>query len=365
MSNTRLRYRQSRDIKKVFTSVVNKIFALNSEWANDGVEVVSVSGDNSPKAYEQFPWNNEKYPIVVLFSQGSNSDMWAIDSFISNHTQSLTAGSTPSSWVQLSSTPVATGFRLEQGAMTLKSSNILVQNIGPYEEDILLNIWDESSGMPSTILTGGTIRGKKTSGIEWVHAQIAPEITLAQNTNYFLSAETAQISGSPLGSYYWFTDNNVDTQITPYSWQGIKSTSSWTMTSSISPIAQLFGPSVKRLGGGAQTSIRMFIEAKDLSTVQKISELLFVYLHLARHSNANRSAKLSNPNITATDFDFVSDLSDEGIYIVDISKGAETVRVRGNDRLFSTDLTLTCYSHWTEDFVFPVLESLDFDFSSI
>ena len=365
MADTVLRYRQPRDIKKVFTDLVNKIFALNKEWANDKVEVISLSGDNSPKAYEQFPWDNENYPIVVLFSQGGNADLWGIDSFIANSRQSLVAGSLERTFVTLSDIPTATEIRLENGSMTLKSARIRIQNFGLYEENITLKLWSSISDIPDAPIASGSILGRDTRGIEWLSAQMLPAISLTNDTNYFLSAQTDTIVDTPSGSYYWFIDNDVNTKITPNSRMGISGSASWDMTADSSPIAEVFGPSVKRLGGGIQSTIRMFIEAKDLSTVQKISELIFVYLHLARHSNAARRAKLTNPNVTSMDFDFVSDLSDEGIYIIDVNRGAETVRVRGNDRLFSTDLSITCYSHWTEDFVLPALESLDFNFSSI
>ena len=52
-----MRYNQPRSIKQNFTNFVNKIFNLNETWQNTGVEVVALLGDNSPEAFEQYPWN--------------------------------------------------------------------------------------------------------------------------------------------------------------------------------------------------------------------------------------------------------------------------------------------------------------------
>ena len=124
------------------------------------------------------------------------------------------------------------------------------------------------------------------------------------------------------------------------------------------------GPTYQRLGGGQNNTIRIFIESKDLATSQKIADLLFVYFHLAKHSNSQRKVKISIPNQTGMDYSFVSSLTDEGIYIIDVNKGIESVRVRGNDRLFSIDLTISCYSSWVEDFALPTIEDIDLGIDS-
>ena len=83
---------------------------------------------------------------------------------------------------------------------------------------------------------------------------------------------------------------------------------------------------------------------------------------MAKHSNPQRKEKMGvNANETGMNYDFVSDLTDEGIYIIDVDKGAESVRVRGNDRLFSVDLSLSVYSNWVEDFILPVLDDINID----
>jgi len=350
-----LRYKQSRDIKRSFTDFVGKIFALNKQWVNEDVEVVTLTGDNSPAAFEQYPWDNEKYPLVVLFSEGSSDDHWGIDSSIANYREQMKIGVVPRSYITLGEQPIAAGIQPVQSSLILKSVDILVKNIGPYEEPITVKLWSSAAGVPDLPLASGSIKGKDTQGIEWLHTHLRPEITLVKSAEYFLSAQ------AEFGSYYWFTDTDVDSLdgITPFIRYATFDGVDWSILTTETPIAKIYGPSVKRLGGGLNSSIRIFIESKDLSTTQKITDLLFVYLHLAKHSNLKRREKLTLPNVTAMEYDFVSDLTDEGIYIINVNKGAEAVRVRGNDRVFSVDVTISCYSSWTEDFTLPVIEDID------
>lgn len=354
-----LRYAQARDIKKSLVSYMNKVFDLNNSWVKDSVEVITLKDDNSPSAYEQYPWDNENYPIAVVFSEGSTDDHWAIDSRISDYRETIKLGVTPRTYTTLGVNPIAAALRPELSSLILHSAEILVKNIGPYEEPITIQILDTSGGEPNAVLASGSIKGQHTAGIEWLRTAISPTITLDQNTTYAISAV------APSGSYYWFIDNDITSGVTPSATQWVSDGATWTTTSDQSPITKIHGPAVRRLGGGINTSLRIFVEAKDLSTVQKITDLLFVYLHLAKHGNALRSEQLTTPNITNMDYDFVSNLSDEGIYIISVNKGAETVRNRGNDRLFSVDLSVACYSSWSEDFVLPTLKEIDIDINSI
>jgi len=180
-----------------------------------------------------------------------------------------------------------------------------------------------------------------------------------KDTDYFVSVHT---SGSLGNSYNLLLDSDPDAAITPFIQLSTGTIGSWTSVSDKTVFAQVNGPVYYRVGGGLNSTIRVFVESKDLATTQKIADLLFVYFHLAKHSNPQRKEKMgTNANEMGMNYDFVSDLTDEGIYIIDVDKGAESVRLRGNDRLFSVDLSLSVYSNWEEDFTLPVLEDINTD----
>ena len=63
-----------------------------------------------------------------------------------------------------------------------------------------------------------------------------------------------------------------------------------------------------------------------------------------------RQEAISSPPTMNIDFDAMSDMTEAGIRVVNISKGAESVRERGNDMIFSITLNIETYAFWQEDF---------------
>ena len=157
-----MRYQQPRGIKQNFTNFINKIFALNENWQNTDVEVITLQGENSPKAFEQYPWDSEKYPLVVLFAEGTTDDHWAIDSRIGHYWDTLQIGSKPRDTITLSNTSKAAfGVMSENCGMPLRSVDLALQYIGPYENDVIVQLWSSGSSGPDTILSSGSILGKE------------------------------------------------------------------------------------------------------------------------------------------------------------------------------------------------------------
>lgn len=350
-----MRYQQPRNIKQHFVKFVNKIFSTNKNWKNTEIEILALSENNSPEAFEQYPWDKEKYPLIVLFGEGSTDDLWSIDSRIGYLWDILKIGSSPNDSIKLSNTNmVAFGVKTEKYDMPLRSVDLALQYIGPYENDIIVQLWNGSSE-PTSILASGSISGKAFRSMEWASTSLFPIVTLAKDTNYFISVHT---SGSLGNSYNLMLDKTPSADITPFISLLTGTSGSWTPISG-SAFAKVNGPVYYRVGGGLNSTIRVFVESKDLATTQKIADLLFVYFHLAKHSNPQRKEKMGfSANTTGMNYDFVSDLTDEGIYIKDVDKGAESVRIRGNDRLFSVDLSVNAYSNWTEEYILPVLEDI-------
>jgi len=356
-----MRYKQPRDIKQVFTAIFNKLFSLNNTWLNTEVEVIELKDENSPRAFEQYPWNNEKYPLVVLFSEGVADDHWAIDSHLGDYTDILRIGQVPRNFISLGSTPIAFGVKSNDINLTVRSVAIAAQNKGPLEENIIAKLWNSVSGssgyVPNTVVASGSIKGTSSINMNWLSTSLYPTPTLVANINYFISVQAE-------GSYYVMLDTLPDSVITPFISYTTSGSIGWTTPNVTKTVlAKVDGPVYHRMGGGLNSRLRVFVESKDLPTTQKITDLLFVYLHLLKHSNPDRKVKMAYPNETSMTFDFSSNLTDEGIYVIDVNKGAETVRNRGNDRLFSIDLTVSCYSSWTEDFELPTIEDIGLDVS--
>lgn len=355
-----LEYRQPRDIKRTFTEFVNKIFHLNSSWLNTDVEVISLSNDNSPDAFEQYPWDSEHYPLVVCLSDSVADDHWAIDSRIGNFWETLQIGSVARDYVQLSANPVAFGVYAADTPLQLRQVKLPLHYLGPYEETVGLTLWSSGSSGPSVKLASGSINPGQNTRYKWYSAGMydlgGNAVVLEANTNYFVSVKASS------GSYALMIDNNPSTTITPFVRFLQFNGTFWVTDTTKTAYALVNGPIFQRLGGGLESHIRLYVESKDLATTQKIAELLFVYLHLQKHSNVRRKEKHQLPaNQTGMEYSFVGNLTRSGIYIIDVDKGGESVRNRGNDRLFSIELLVRCYSSWTEDFILPELRDIDTD----
>lgn len=357
-----MEFRQPRNIKSVFVATLNSIFKTNTEWVNNEIEVVELAGDNSPEAFEQYPWDSEDYPRVIVFGGASIDDHWAIDSRVGEVNDRIIHGTEARESVTLTS--LGQGFEIQvpgdQAKLVLRSVELWVKTSGLYEEAISVEIYRTSGGthpLPTSLLTSGSIKGEKYYKPTRIYTGFYPHISLQAGASYFLVVRAA-------GSYLLMVDPSTELTV-PRNHVVESPTDTWNYSSlSGSFVGQINGLTFRRLGGGTDSSIRIFVESKDLSTVQKIADLVYVYMHLVKHSNPGRKAKTNDPNQTGTLYDFVSDMTDKGIYIKSVSKGPENVRTRGNDRIWSVDVTVEVYSHWTEDFKMSELEDIDEDINT-
>lgn len=359
-----MKYVQNRDIKRKLVEFLNKVFALNKEWANSGLEVISLDGNNSPQSFEEYPWDAEKYPLIVLFGDSAGDDQWGVDSFVGYQWESIPIGSTPRKTLEISPYPVAFKVRATTEPMQIRNIQLALQYTGPYEERIFARVHTANGLVPGTVVASGSAQATSAIRMKWHDIGVTPTTIIPADTDYFVSIYAS-------GSYNLMVDNTPDTSITPfatysqYSAKYNDPAGTWSSPDATKTIyAKVNGPVYHRLGGGVSDNIRIFIEAKDLSTTQKIADLCYMYLHLARHSNPVRNVQLTTPNTTVTDYDFVSNLTDEMIYIINVDKGSEAVRNRGNDRLFSIELYVECYSNWSEDFALPELKKIDTNINS-
>lgn len=352
-----MKYYQNRNIKSALVRYLRNVFKLYASWTNQEIEVIQVSDANSPRVEEQYPFNNENYPIVIIGGAGSDPDAWSLNSFITNSQETLYVGKEPNSYSVLEvNTPIAFGVQSpEDFSIRNIGLNLKVNNNSDY--DVMLTLMSSSFGTPTTNIASGSILASKIgTEIKWAYTELSSEVVLTKNTQYFVQAS---LTNGRYGSYYLIEDNSPDLSITPFVRRATSGSNGWSVTSGSTPLGLIQGPIYRLLGGGMTTRFTIFIEAKDLAAVQKLSELIFVYLNVARHTNLKRENQLDFPNATRTEFEQMGDLANTGIHVVDLTKGSESVRDRGNDRIFSLSLTLTCYSSWAEVYGAPTLKEID------
>jgi len=349
-------YVQHRDIKSRLVKYLRMMFKMYTNWFNEGLEVVELMGGNSPEVYEQYPWNDENYPILVVGGIGGSDDDWAIDSHITTGFKFLQIGQAARSYSILeASNIIAFGVKSRVNDFKIRTIGVGIKPTNSTSDyDLTVTLMSSSAGFPSTEIASGSISSyilNASRVSDFVFTELTPEVTLQADESYFVKLN---LTNGNYGSYYLLEDN-APTSRTSFPRKAVSGSIGWSIVSGSTPMAVVKGPMNKFLGGGVNASFSIYIEAKDLATAQKISELTFLYLKLLRHAGLRRTEMMNYPTTTRTEFIRMSNEARMGLHVVRIDKGSEAVRERGNDRIFSIPLSVECYGMWTEAFELPTL----------
>ena len=354
-----MKYLQSRDVKHYLVNYLQNVFKMSSNWVNTGQEVVELSGDNSPKVYEQYPFENENYPIIAMIGGNSRQDDWGVDSLVRTAYLTEVIGARARTYSTLDSSSVyCFGVNIADSSLEVRNIGVALKAVTAYmDEDITLSVYSSGSAGPQNVLASGSIDGKTLSStnIEWGYAAVTPTLTLTKGTSYFVVLDAP--SGT-YGDYYLIRDNSISTLSSPFLVFGTSGSTGWTFDTDSTPLAVIQGPAHRQVGGGIFVDISILVEAKDLATTQKLAELTFVHLNTLRYSNLKRESMMTYKNETRSELDRASDLTTAGINIISVDKGSESVRERGNDRIFGITLNVSCYGRWSEEFRLSTLEDI-------
>lgn len=355
-----MKYLQTQDIIKYFVESLRKVFATNNTWVNEDQEVVEITEGNIPKIYDHQPREPEDYPIVVIVGAGGPLDHWALDDFVDNVWIVERLGSVPDAYEVLGNGySQAFGVKVSDD-LKLRSVGIALKYADKLNDDIAVSLSLASASAPGVTIASGKIAAFEDTDFVWKWVELEPQPTLIADQLYYIKLEA---SGSCV--YYVERDTDPDIGLTLYPyWANQYNSGAWNISSSSTLFAVVQGPVNKRLGGGIQASLSLTVEAKDIHTMHSIEDIIFIYLNMFRHSNLKRSDAITYPPTINTELDDLSNMTEAGIRIMTISKTAESVRERGNDRIFSITFNIETYSFWYEDFekdtlkkVFPTIEN--------
>lgn len=349
-----MRYSQTKDIIHYFVDSFRKVFSSSNVWLNEEREVVEIKEGDVPKVYDHQPREPEDYPLIVIEGRGGPLDFWGIDDFVDNLWISERMGTVPRSYVVLGDDySQAFGVKVSE-FLKLRDIGIAIRYGSRLNNDITVTFSSASSGIPGTALASGTIEAFDDTDFKWKWVELNPPIVLAPNQLYYVVYETSNDC-----IYYIAKDTNPDLSLTPYPYCANKyGGGGWNVSSSSTLLAVIQGPVYKRLGGGIQANLSLRIEAKDIHVMHSIEDIVFMYLNALRHSNLKRKEAITYPPTLNMELAGASDMTDVGIRIINISKGDENVRERGNDRIFSIMFSVETYSYWAEDFEVDTLKKI-------
>lgn len=353
-----MKYTQSRQIKKYLVAYLQKCFAMYTEWVNSGLEVIDISNDNSPNIHEQYPFDSENYPIVVVGGAGSSQDDWGIDNLINDSYIAKRMGTQAVGYQILdNSNQVVYGVQFNED-FDIRNIDIALMQYKDIEEPLYVYLYSSGSNGPDQILASGSIKGfsKSLSSIIWGATELFPSFTLLKGAPYFVGINLAPTS---YGSYYLMTDSALSKTDNSFNILGVSGSTGWTFINGTSVVSTINGPVYKILGGGMEINFSILVESKDLASTQKISELCFMYLNFLRYGKLQRESLMDFPNELRIGYNRDSNMTADGINLVSVDKGAESIRDRGNDRLFSVTLSVACYGRWSESFELPTIKEID------
>jgi len=357
-----MKYLQMHDIIDYFAKSFRKIFAQNTIWVNEDNEVVELTEGNTPQVYDHLPREPENYPYISIEGGPGAGDPWAINDRVDNLWISERFGSQPLSYEILGNGyKRAFGIQLNED-LKLRDVGIALKYASRLNGDITLNLSSASASFPGVAIASGTIDAFEDTDFVWKWCELYPQITLLQNQLYFLTLEAPSDC-----IYYVAKDTNPDATLTPYPYLATKyGSGAWSLSSSSTLFAVVQGPVYIRLGGGIKSNLIFRIEAKDIHSMRSVKNIVFMYLNALKHADLKRKEAITYPPTLNVDFDFMSETTEVGVKIINISESAESVRERGNDRIFSVLYTVEVYGFWQEDFradtvkkVVPDIKSFD------
>jgi len=341
-----MRYLQTKDIVHYLVESLRKVFATNTSWVNDNQEVVEITGANIPTVYDHQPREPEKYPIVVIEGVGGPLDNWGIDDFVDSIWVSERFGSVPNDYEILGN-----GYKQAFGIqvsdfLKLRDIGIAIKFGSRLNGDINVNFSSASVNEPGVAISSGIINAFEDNDFLYKWVELDPPIILAPDQLYYVEYEAPDDC-----IYYIAKDTSPDLSLTAHPYLATKyGSGSWNVSSSSTLLAVAQGPVYKRLGGGIQVNLSLRVEAKDIWTMHSIEDIIFMYLTMLKHANLKRKEAITYPPTLNVELEGISNLTETGIRIINISKGNENVRERGNDRIFSISFAIELYSIWSEDF---------------
>lgn len=350
-----MKYLQTQNIIKYFVESFRKVFATNVSWINKDQEVVELEEGNIPQVYDHQPREPEDYPIVVIEGLGGPLDHWSLNDHIDNVYRVERLGITPNAYEILGNGYTqAFGIKISDEDIKLRNIGIAVKYADRLNGDITLSLSLASASAPGTTIASGTIDAFEDTDFEWKWCELTPQVVLAKDQLYYITCEAPNDC-----IYYIAKDTDPDSDLTPYPyWASQYSTGSWNVSSSSTLLGIVQGPVYVRLGGGIQINLSLRVEAKDIHTMHSVEDIIFMYLNMFQHSNLKRKEAITYPPTMNVDFDAMSDMTEAGIRVVNISKGAESVRERGNDRIFAITFSIETYAFWSEDFEKDTLKKI-------
>jgi hypothetical protein len=190
------------------------------------------------------------------------------------------------------------------------------------------------------VVASASILGHTSKNFVSRYAEFNPQVTLDTFT-YHLVFESTVDSG-----YYLCIDPDI-ANVYLYNNSGSD------IQASGSVVTNLYLPAFIRIGGNFKGSLVVRAMAKnDTKTPYTLSELISIYLTLAKHAQINRhSTAINGMSLSQIDNNYVAEYMSKGIFLDQIRIGTLETRKRSDkENIYTISVTVDFLTEWFQDF---------------
>lgn len=340
-------YRFDKYLVNEFITYLRRVFRYNTEWANKDLELVQFPSGSGPLVFEQFFEENEKYPIIVVSSNGGNYTNVAFNDFIGSYdNDDILFGDRSLQYVVVGETSkLAVQLPLEAYSETLRGVWVNMAWSGAYSggDDLQVFLY-KGYDTTKTLVSSASVPGTTCQVFKRVFSEFYPYVAL-NDTDYWMEIFTSAGSTYNIG---------IDTNSTTYyDSGGIRSTGSIDGSLVLTPFL--------RYGGHYEGSFSIRCMAKnDTSTARNLSELSAQYILLAKHAKLDRTTDSINGLLNDVLHSVDGEWFGKGFYIKGVHQGVLENRRRGeNDVIFISSITVDVFSEWFQDYPATSIKDID------
>ena len=325
---------------------LRRIFSYNSEWSNKDIEIFKFDQGKDQLVYEAFANNIEKYPAILIIPTGGNFIPTGFNDLVRTVDDDIQVLGVD----KLDSVLINDTSTLNQLLpSTLNGSTVRGIKIdyawdgtGTGGDDLQISI---TKGSSSLVIASASVEGHTSRYFENNYADFSQDITFDTN-NYYINIQST--SESP---YYLCIDPNYDGVYTYNNTQ-----------SSGSVVGDLYLSAFFRIGGNFKGGLSIkCMDKNNTKTPYELSELIAIYLNLAKHAQINRQSNAINGmSLSNVDNTYVAEFMSKGINISEIRTGALETRTRSpQEIIYTIPVNVDFLTEWFEDFPVATITNIE------
>jgi hypothetical protein len=340
-------WRSENEITEEFVKLFQRILRYQLTWTNDDFRIVSLE-DATPKVYEKFFEDNERYPSVTIGGGGFTRTSQAINSMIGNFQHAITYFGTRGLALGLVDYEHTIAAAVPSDVLTTDILSgievyLIPFTLGQNEDSLNLHLYRNYQTTP-TLISSASINKIQIAIYKNYYSEFYPQVTLTDSDYWVVFSTNTD------NSYYIGIDTTVNNV---FAYSGTRTSGSIH--------GSLYTPPAIRLGGAIEGTLT--IRCADKNSTQRPREILDIlanYTELLKQSQLTRNSGTNITTLALAGEAFTDEWLAKDIRIKNIRQGAGIERKRGeNDTIFIFELIVEYYGEWHEDYTQDTLKDIE------